>query len=129
MENRTVSQRKSLVSDEQNLSHRKQCELLGINRSSLYYNPIGESKENLSVMRLMDEIHMEEPSYGVLRMQDELAEHGLVVNHKRVRRLMRKMCINALYPKRNLSKLGKAKYIHPYLLRDLKVKDRTRYGQ
>jgi|26BtaG_2_1085354.scaffolds.fasta_scaffold26117_2 putative transposase len=122
MENRTVSQRKSLVSDEQNLSHRKQCELLGINRSSLYYNPIGESKENLSVMRLMDEIHMEEPSYGVLRMQDELAEHGLVVNHKRVRRLMRKMCINALYPKRNLSKLGKAKYIHPYLLRDLKVK-------
>lgn len=121
MENRTVSQRKSLVSDEKSLSHRRQCHLLSINRSSLYYKLIGENEENLSVMRLMDEIHMEDPSYGVLRMQDALAEHGLVVNHKRVRRLMRKMCINALYPKRNLSKLGKAKYIHPYLLRNLKI--------
>lgn len=121
MENRTVSQRKSLVRKEKNLSQRRQCELLDIYRSSLYYTPLGESDENLSVMRLMDEIHMEDPAYGVLRMQDELAEHGLVVNHKRVRRLMRKMCINALYPKRNLSKLGKAKYIHPYLLRNLKI--------
>lgn len=121
MENRTVSQRKSLVSKEENLSHRRQCELLEINRSSLYYKPIGEGEENLSAMRLIDQIHLENPAYGVLRMQDELAERGLIANHKRVRRLMRKMCINALYPKRNLSKLGKAKYVHPYLLRDLKI--------
>ena len=55
MENRTVSQRKSLVSNEKSLSRRRQCELLSINRSSLYYKPIGESKENLSMMRLMEE--------------------------------------------------------------------------
>ncbi len=121
MENRTISQRKSMACKDKNLSHRRQCDLLGVNRSSLYYKPLGESQENLLVMRLMDEIHMDNPAYGVLRMQDELAEHGLVVNHKRVRRLMRKMCINALYPKQNLSKLGKAKYIHPYLLRGLKI--------
>lgn len=121
MENRTVSQRKSLISHEKNLSQRRQCDLLSISRSSLYYKPLGESNKNLLVMRLMDEIHMENPAYGVLRMQDELAERNLVVNHKRVRRLMRKMCINALYPKRNLSKLGKAKYIRPYLLRNLKI--------
>jgi putative transposase len=98
MENRTVSQRKSLISHEKNLSQRRQCDLLSISRSSLYYKPLGESNENLLVMRLMDEIHMENPSYGVLRMQDELAERNLVVNHKRVRRLMRKMCINAPDP-------------------------------
>ena len=78
MENRTVSQRKSLVSDGKGLSHRRQCHLLSINRSSLYYKPIGENEENLSVMRLMDEIHMEDPAHGVLRMQDALAEHGPV---------------------------------------------------
>src|SRR5690554_2167887 len=121
MENRTVSQRKSLISHEKNLSQRRQCDLLSISRSSLYYKPLGESNENLLVMRLMDEIHMENPAYGVLRMQDELAERKPVVNHKRVRRLMRKMCNNALNPKRNLSKLGKAKYIRPYLLRNLKI--------
>src|SRR5690554_4820050 len=97
------------------MRHRRQCELLSVNRSSLYYKPMGESKQNLSVMRLMDEILMEDPSYGVLRMQDELAEHG-VVNHRRVRRLIRNMSISALYPKRNLSKLGTAKYTYPYLL-------------
>ena len=122
MESRTVAQRKALVCRKyKRLSKRSQCKLLSINRSSLYYKPLGESQENLEVMRNMDVIHMENPSYGVLRIQDELSEQGLKINHKRIRRLMRKMGINALYPKRNLSKLGKAKYIHPYLLRNLKI--------
>jgi len=64
---------------------------------------------------------MEHPSFGVLRLQDELSEHNLLVNHKRVRRLMRKMGISAIYPKQNLSRIGKAEYIRPYLLRGLDV--------
>src|SRR5690606_2846009 len=58
---------------------------------------------------------------GVLGMQDELSEKGLDYNVKRIRRLMRKMAIEPIYPKRNLSRLGKAKYIHPYLLRGLDI--------
>lgn len=110
-----------MISTHKSLSHRRQCELLEINRSSLYYKPLGESAENLSIMRLIDRIHTEHPSFGVLRLQDELSEHNLFINHKRVRRLMRKMGIQAIYPKRNLSRLGKAEYIRPYLLRGLEV--------
>lgn len=87
----------------------------------MYYKPLGESDLNLKLMRLMDEIHLEEPTFGVLRLQDELEERGYKVNVKRIRRLRNKMGIKTIYPKRNLSKLGKAKYIHPYLLRNLKI--------
>ena len=103
------------------LSVRKQSELLEVNRSNLYYSPVGESFENLSVMRLMNENYLENPTYSVLRMQDELYERGVHLNHKRVRKLMRKMGLEAIYPKPNLSRLGKAKYIHPYLLRNLSI--------
>lgn len=72
-------------------------------------------------MRLIDEIHLEEPTFGVLRLQDELEERGYKVNVKRIRRLRNKMGIKTIYPKRNLSKLGKTKYIHPYLLKNLKI--------
>jgi putative transposase len=72
-------------------------------------------------MRLMDEHFLNHPTYGVLQMQDYLFASSLKINHKRVRRLLRKMGIMALYPKRNLSKLGHIKYIRPYLLRGLKI--------
>lgn len=107
--------------ENKKISQRKQCELLSISRGSLYYKPLGESDLNLKLMRLMDEIHLEEPTFGVLRLQDELEERGYKVNVKRIRRLRNKMGIKTIYPKRNLSKLGKAKYIHPYLLRNLKI--------
>ncbi|MBX6381141.1 MAG: IS3 family transposase [Thermoflavifilum aggregans] len=103
------------------LSKRKQCELLEINRSSLYYKPLGEKQENLAIMRQIDEHHLKHPADGVLRVQDFLLQNGFVVNHKRVRRLMRKMGLMAIYPKRNLSKQGQAKYSRPYLLRDLLI--------
>jgi putative transposase len=70
-------------------------------------------------MRLMDEHYLKHPTEGVLRMQDFLLSLGFVVNHKRVRRLLRLMGLMAVYPKRNLSKLGLKKYIHPYLLKGL----------
>jgi len=72
-------------------------------------------------MRLLDEHYLKHPTYGVLQMQDYLLSEGLKVNHKRVRRLLRKMGIMAIYPKKNLSKLGNAKYIRPYLLKNLEI--------
>jgi putative transposase len=117
-----MSETKSFISKNQKLSIRKQCELLGVNRSSLYYEPVGESPENLKIMRLMDEHNMIHPTYGVLQMQDFIKNgHSIKANYKRIQRLLRKMGIMAIYPKRNLSKLGRAKYIRPYLLRGLKV--------
>lgn len=109
------------ITDNEKLSIRKQCELLNINRSNVYYKSAVESDENLKIMRIMDEHYLAHPTYGVLQMQDYLLQCGFIVNHKRVRRLLRKMGIMAIYPKRNLSKLGCAKYIRPYLLRGLKI--------
>lgn len=112
---------KEYVSENEILSLRGQCKLLDLNRSSLYYKPVGESDENLAIMRLMDEHNLEYPTHGVLQMQDFLLALSFIVDEKRVRRLLRLMGIMAIYPKRNLSKLGLAKYIRPYLLRGLKV--------
>lgn len=116
-----MSEIKSYISDNEKLSIRHQCQLLGINRSSIYYNPVGESEENLRIMRLMDQEHLEYPTHGVLQMQDFLLEQSLKVNQKRIRRLLRLMSIMAIYPKRNLSKLGHAKYVRPYLLRGIET--------
>ena len=109
------------VTEKEPLSIRQQCSLLEIQRGSLYYKPTGEKQENLDIMRMMDEHHLIHPTDGVLRMQDYLFLKGFLLNHKRVRRLMRKMGLMAIYPKRNLSKLGLAKYIKPYLLKGLVI--------
>jgi len=116
-----MNQIKASVSKESELSIRKQCILLEVNRSSVYYKPKGESIENLNIMRIMDAHYMEHPAEGVLRVQDHLLTLSLIVNVKRVRRLLRLMGIMALFPKRNLSKLGLLKYIRPYLLRKLQI--------
>jgi putative transposase len=116
-----MSELKSYVSGNEKLSIRHQCELLEINRSSIYYNQVGESEENLKIMQLMDQEYLKHPTHGVLQMQDFLAPKGFIVNHKRIRRLLRLMGIMAIYPQRNLSKLGQAKYIRPYLLRGLHI--------
>jgi putative transposase len=111
----------SYITENEKISIRNQCELMEISRSTVYYKPVGESEENLKIMRLMDENCLEHPTAGVLQMQDFLFLYGFLVNPKRVRRLLRKMGVMAIYPKRNLSKLGNAKYIRPYLLRNLKI--------
>lgn len=116
-----MSELVSYIKENEKLSIRHQCELLGINRSSVYYKPAGESEENLGIMRLMDEHYLDHPTEGVLQMQDFLFLYGFFVNPKRVRRLLRKMGLMAIYPKRNLSKLGNAIYIRPYLLRGLNI--------
>ncbi|TVQ00241.1 MAG: IS3 family transposase [Balneolaceae bacterium] len=116
-----MSQRKTLIDPTQEISIRRQCELLGVPRSTIYYKGVGESLENLRLMTAMDRLFTEDPTLGVIGMQDELAEIGMRYNIKRIRRLLRKMGVEPIYPKRNLSRLGHAKYVHPYLLRHLDI--------
>lgn len=116
-----MKERQQMILQDHELSIRSQCHLLGIHRSGLYYHPVQETEENLNLMRLMDEHYLKHPTEGVLRMQDFLFLLGFLVNVKRVRRLLRKMGLMAIYPKRNLSKPGPAKYIRPYLLKGLKI--------
>lgn len=103
------------------LSLRRQCELLGLTRSNMYYIPRGESAENLFYMKLLDEQYTETPFYGVPRMTNFLREEGYCVNPKRVRRLLRKMGLEAVYPKPHLSTPHPDHKIYPYLLRGLEI--------
>jgi putative transposase len=90
------------------LSVRRQCELLGLSRSSLYYEPAVESEENLRLMRLIDEEYTAHPFQGSRKMTVWLREaHGQEVNRKRVQRLMRQMGLEAIYPKPKLSLAGR----------------------
>jgi putative transposase len=114
-----MKERRDLIDNEHILSCRKQCGMLAVHRSGLYYKPKGEKQENLEIMRIMDEHYLKHPTEGVLRVQDFLFTMGFLVNHKRVRRLLRLMGLMAIYPKKNLSKLGLKKYIRPYLLKGL----------
>ena len=102
------------------LSIARQCDLLGIARSSWYYAPVGETAENLALMRLLDEQYTHTPFYGVERMTVWLRQQGYAVNPKRVRRLLRLMGLEALYPfvpKPRLSVPGEGTKRYPYLLR------------
>ncbi len=122
--NRSLRERRTHVDKAHlRLSVVKQCELLEIHRSGLYYKPAGESEFNLHLMRLIDEEHILHPWLGVPRMTTWLREDlGLKVNHKRVERLFRVMGISAIGPKPNTSKPGKGHKRYPYLLRNLKIK-------
>ena len=99
----------------------KQCRLLGVSRSSLYYQSAAVSDEDLAIMRLMDEIYLARPFLGSRRLVDELQDCGFMVNRKRVQRLMRLMGIEAVYPKPRTSKAAKGHRIYPYLLRELEL--------
>ena len=81
------------------ISIRKKCLLLKVSKSSVYYTPVQEKEENLKLMDLIEERYLEDPTYGARRMKAYLEkEHGIKVNLKRVKRLMRKMCIRGIYP-------------------------------
>lgn len=98
------------------LSITKQCELLQLSRSSWYYEALGESELNLTLMRLIDEQFLETPYYGARQMARYLRRQGYRVNRKRVRRLMQKMGLMAIYQKPNTSKPHPEHEIFPYLL-------------
>ncbi|BDM63570.1 transposase [Shewanella sp. NFH-SH190041] len=98
-----------------------QCRLLGISRSSAYYEPAPFSAEQLEIMRRIDQIHLKHPFYGSRKITLELCASGFHVNRKRVQRLMRLMDIVPLYPKKQTSRPNQAHTIYPYLLRELSI--------
>jgi putative transposase len=99
----------------------RQCGLLELSRSTFYYQPLGEDAYNLGLMRLIDEQFTKRPFYGVPRMTACLRAMGFGVNPKRVRRLMRVMGLEAIYPKPRLSANGPDHKIYPYLLKGVTV--------
>ena len=99
----------------------RQCELLCVNRSTHYYKPLGESEENLAIMKELDKQFILTPFYGVRRMTVHLRSLKYNINEKRTRRLMRLACLNAIYCKRNLSKPEPEHKIYPYLLRGVAI--------
>jgi len=105
----------------QHISISRQCELLGLSRSSLYYGSKRDAGGDELLMRLIDEQYTRTPFFGVRRMVDSLRKQGFEVGPKRVRRLMREMGIEAIYPKPRTSKPGPNHRIYPYLLRDVEV--------
>jgi putative transposase len=94
---------------------------LGINRSTWYYKPAGESALNLELMRLIDEQYLKTPEYGARQMTRHLRRLGHGVNRKRIQKLMRKMGLVAIYQKPNLSKPHPEHTIYPYLLRGVTI--------
>jgi putative transposase len=108
--------------DHRQLSVRRQCELLGLNRSSLYYQPAAETAANLRLMRLIDAEYTAHPFLGSRRLTRWLMEQGEGVNRKRVQRLMRLMGLEAIYPKPKLSAAGRGHRVYPYLLRDVPIR-------
>ena len=113
--------RRALVDPDVPPSVRRQCEILRINRSSLYYERSAPDAEELALMRRLDELHLEFPFYGSRRMAQELRDDGLLVNRKRVQRLMRIMDIEAIAPKPDTSRPAPEHPVYPYLLRNLSV--------
>jgi putative transposase len=95
--------------------------LLGLARSTLYDQPLGDSAENLQLMRLLDEQYTATPCYGIRRMTAWLRHQGYAVNPKRVGRLLRQMGLEAIYPKPRLSQPAAGHTIYPYLLRGVRV--------
>jgi putative transposase len=96
-----------------------QCRLLKIARSTLYYRAAPVDLDDLAVMRRMDELYLASPFYGSRRMVAVLRREGLVINRKRVRRLMRVMGLEAIYQKPNTSRGHPDHKVYPYLLRGL----------
>lgn len=114
--------RKLIEPNHAELSIQRQCKLLQLSRASYYYQPARESDYNESLMRKLDELYTQYPFYGVRKMTATLHQQGDFVNVKRVRRLLRKMGLEAIYPKPNLSKTGgKASKHYPYLLHGLNI--------
>ena len=106
-----------MIAPKAGLSVSRQCTLLGIARSSFYYRPRPESAEELHLLKRLDRIFTDHPVYGSRRLQVALSREGVPVGRRRIRRLMRKLGLWAVRPKRNTSKRHPEHEVHPYLLR------------
>jgi putative transposase len=107
-----------MIAPNVGLSVSRQCSLLGIARSSFYYQPRPSSAAELDLLNRLDRIFTEHPVYGSRRLQVALLREGISVGRRRIRRLMRKLGLSAVRPKRNTSKPHPEHKIYPYLLRD-----------
>lgn len=105
------------------LSINRQCELLDMPRSMYYYEPAEENALNLLLMNEIDELYTKYPFYGSPRICASLNRLGYEINIKRIKRLMAKMGITAIYPGPNLSKRNMEHKVYPYLLRGLQIKN------
>jgi putative transposase len=113
--------RRAMVEANTGVSMRRQCELLGVNRSSLYYEPVEPDAEELGLMRRIDELHLKHPFFGSRKIAQTLKAAGIEVNRKRVQRLMRLMGLESTAPKPNTSKPAPENPVCPYLLKNLQV--------
>ena len=105
----------------ENLSVIKQCELMELSRSTYYYKPVPETPHNLKIMKMIDQQYLITPFYGSRSMQMFLREKGEHVNRKRIQRLMKKMGLEAMYPKPKTSIGINEDYKFPYLLKDMVI--------
>ena len=110
-----------MIKKNQPLPITRQCRLLDLHRSGVYYKPAAPHEDEFEIMRLIDCIHTNRPFLGIRRIADALQGVGHRVNRKRVQRLMRKMGIQAIHPKPNTSKRHAKHKIYPYLLRSLNI--------
>ena len=110
-----------MIDRDDGLALSRQCELLGVSRSSQYYRPLGESAQSLALMRRLDELHLAHPFYGSRQMVRHLRREGVTVGRHRVRRLMRRMGVEAVYRRPRTSVASPAHRVYPYLLRGLAI--------
>jgi len=113
--------RKALIDHGIEISLGRQCELLGISRSCLYYKPKPISEEQLKVLKIIDEIYTAHPYYGTRRMLEELSDHGINIGRAQTRSYYKTLGLEAIYPKINLSKRNHEHKVYPYLLRNMKI--------
>ena len=120
----STSEKRSLIDSPQTatITLERQCELVGLPRSTYYYEPVVASQQTLDLMNKIDRIHLDHPYYGVRRIVVELERNGLMLNHKRIYRLMNLMGIKTTYPKpRTTNLVAKESRKFPYLLRNITI--------
>jgi len=110
-----------MIDKEHALPIMRQCKILDLSRSSLYYQPMPLSEDELNMMSLIDEIHLRYPFYGSRRIRDELWDNGFHVSRDRVRTLMKRVGVEALYRKPRLSAPHPSHKVYPYLLKEMKI--------
>lgn len=117
-----LTERRKMVDDQDpDFSKSRQCELLSIHRSGLYYKPCQASEHDLKIMRRMDELYLEDPTRGTRRYQSDLAQDGINLGRDKIRTFMTIMCIYAIYSKPRTTVIDPEKYKYPYLLRGMKI--------
>jgi putative transposase len=103
------------------LSVRRQCALLGLHRSNLYYEPVAESSENLQLLRSIDELYLEHPHLGSRGMVAHLARRSILINRKKMRRMLGILGLQSIAPKPRTTIRAPGQAVYPYLLRGLAI--------